>query len=117
MALLPVEVTETHVSLLVFVGDRAYKIKKPVKLPFCDLSSRAERARACQAEVELNRRLAPDAYLGVGWFTQPEGDREPVVVMRRLPRDRSLTARRTPERSERDRLRRSGRPHDGNLPQ
>ena len=48
-----------------FVGDRAYKLKKPVKLAFLDFSTVAERERACRREVELNRRLAPDVYLGV----------------------------------------------------
>ena len=50
-------VTETNTAVVVFVGDRAYKLKKPVDLGFVDFTSRAARARACAREVELNRRL------------------------------------------------------------
>ncbi|MFG1609745.1 hypothetical protein [Actinoplanes sp. NPDC049265] len=60
----PAAVRETHAALVVFVGDRAYKLKKPVDLGFLDFRSRAERERVCHREVELNRRLAPDVYLG-----------------------------------------------------
>jgi uncharacterized protein len=84
--------TETHVSWLIFIGDRVYKVKKPAGFAFCDLTTRQERLRACRAEVDLNRRLSPDVYLGVGSFAQPDRDPEPVVVMRRLDPYRSLTA-------------------------
>ena len=59
------EVHETHVSWVVVDGDRAYKVKKPVRFPFLDHRAREQRLRACEAEVRLNRRLAPDIYLGV----------------------------------------------------
>ena len=85
-----IQVTETHVSWLVFAGDHAYKIKKPVRFDFVDLRDESARTRACRAEVELNRRLSPDVYEGVGSFTQPNGQVEPVVVMRRLPDERRL---------------------------
>ena len=86
-------VTETHTALVFFVGDRAYKMKKPVSLGFLDFSTRSQRADACRREVELNRRLAPDVYLGVA--TVLDGDDQPcehLVVMRRLPSGRRLTA-------------------------
>jgi hypothetical protein len=50
---------ETHVSLLIFAGDRACKLKKTVRTPFLDFSSAELRRAACEREVELNRRLAP----------------------------------------------------------
>jgi aminoglycoside phosphotransferase family enzyme/predicted kinase len=85
-----IDVAETHVSWLILTEDRVYKIKKPVRFPFIDLRERIARERACQAEVDLNRRLSPDVYLGVGTFVEPGGPTEPVVVMRRLPSERSL---------------------------
>ena len=68
-----------------------FKVKKPVTFAFLDLSGVEARGEACRAEVELNRRLAPDVYEGVGRFTYPDGRSEPVVVMRRLPWNRRLS--------------------------
>lgn len=83
---------QTHVSRLVFTSDRVYKVKRPVRYGFLDFSTLDGRRRACRDEVELNRRLVPDVYEGVGEFTDPEGRAEPVVVMRRLPDTRSLSS-------------------------
>ena len=77
------DVVETHTGLVFLVGDRAYKVKKPVVTDFLDFSTVASRERACAHEVMLNRRLAPDSYLGVGHFSSPDGTAEPVIVMRR----------------------------------
>lgn len=88
-----VDAVETHTGVVVFLGDRAYKLKKPLDLGFVDNSTRALRQEACRVEVELNRRLAPDVYLGVGGLQDPDRDApEPVVVMRRLPPERRLSA-------------------------
>nr|CRL73857.1 Adenylate kinase [Mycolicibacterium malmesburyense] len=77
---------ETHTGLVLLVGDRAYKVKKPIITDFLDFSTPELRAAACEREVALNRRLSPDSYLGVGHFTDPDGGSvEPVVVMRRYP--------------------------------
>ncbi|WP_334143826.1 bifunctional aminoglycoside phosphotransferase/ATP-binding protein [Rhabdothermincola sp.] len=85
------ELTETHISVLVLLGDRAYKLKKPVRLDFLDYSTREQREAACHREVELNRRIAPDAYLGVADVTGPDGQRcDHLVVMARMPADRRL---------------------------
>ena len=79
-------VTETHTARLLFVDDRVLKWKRPVALGFVDFTTRESRLAACQAEVELNRRLAPDVYLGVATLVDPAGDVvEPAVLMRRLP--------------------------------
>lgn len=84
-------VIETHISWVFFVGDRAYKVKRPVAIDVLDLSTLEARRRACEQEVELNRRLAPDVYLGVAKLVDPdESIREYAVVMRRLDGNRQL---------------------------
>ncbi len=95
-----VEQIETHISW-VFLTDRfVYKLKKPVRYEFLDFSTPEMRREACEQEVRLNRRLAPDVYLGVIPITVDKWDRvklggtgtpvDWVVKMRRLPADRSL---------------------------
>jgi aminoglycoside phosphotransferase family enzyme/predicted kinase len=87
------ELRETHISVVVMVGDRAYKLKKPVRLDFVDLSTREARERICHREVDLNRRLAPDVYLGVADVVGPDGDvSDHLVVMRRMPESRRLSS-------------------------
>ena len=56
---------ETHISWVVLTGTYAYKIKKPVKLRFLDFSTVELRKHYCDEELRLNRRWAPDLYLGV----------------------------------------------------
>lgn len=56
---------ETHISKLYFVGERVYKLKKPVRLPFLDASDLDRRRYFCEEELRLNRRLAPNVYLRV----------------------------------------------------
>ncbi|MCA6114640.1 hypothetical protein J6524_06865 [Bradyrhizobium sp. WSM 1738] len=56
---------ETHMSWVFLVGDKVYKLKKPVRFPYLDFSSAAKREAACRAELRLNRRLARDIYLDV----------------------------------------------------
>lgn len=86
------EVRETHTAVVLFIGDRAYKVKKPVDLTFLDHTTVAARRATCEREVFLNRRFAPDVYLGVGAFSGPDTDvPEPVVVMRRMPDERRLS--------------------------
>ena len=59
-----VELVETHISWVFLAGERVYKVKKPVNLGFLDFTTLARRRRFCHEEVRLNRRLAPDVYLG-----------------------------------------------------
>ena len=88
------EIRETHTGVVVLVGDRAYKGKKPITTDFLDHSTAESRERSCQREVELNRRLAPDTYLGVAHMSDPSGGpAEPVVVMRRYPEACRLATR------------------------
>ncbi len=60
-----VEFLQTHISSIFLTGERAYKLKKPVNFGFLDFSTVELREHFCRAEVKLNRRLAPDVYLGV----------------------------------------------------
>ena len=86
-------VAETHAGVVFFLGDRAYKVKNPVDLGFLDYSTRAAREASCRREVELNRRLAPDVYLGVADVIGPDGElADHLVVMRRMPVERRLSA-------------------------
>jgi len=88
---LPAGLVETHISVLVFIADRAYKLKKPVSFGFLDFSTREAREHFCHREVELNRRLAPDVYLGVADVLGPDGEpADHLVVMRRMPSERRL---------------------------
>jgi aminoglycoside phosphotransferase family enzyme/predicted kinase len=85
-------VCETHAAVVFLVGDRAYKLKKPVNLGFLDFSTRRGRELVCHREVDLNRRLAPDVYLGVADVKGPGGELcDHLVVMRRMPAERRLS--------------------------
>ncbi|HLQ25047.1 MAG TPA: AAA family ATPase [Acidiferrobacterales bacterium] len=56
---------QTHISDVFLAGGYAYKVKKPVNFGFLDFTTRAKRLQACEDEVRLNTRLAPEVYLGV----------------------------------------------------
>ncbi len=103
-----VELRETHISWVFIAGHLAYKLKKPLKLPFLDYSSLGRRHKMCREEVRLNRRLAPDYYLGVRSIVEvrAEGEGEIAsyalagedhpgaveyaVEMRAIPQERTL---------------------------
>jgi len=61
----PVEFIETHISRIFLVGDRAFKMKRAVKLPYVDFSTAGLRLGYCEKEVALNGASAPGLYLGV----------------------------------------------------
>ena len=82
---------ETHVSVLTFDGALVHKRKKAVRFPFVDLHTPELRLAACRHELDLNRRLAPDIYLGVEEIRDAAGTlTDAEVVMRRLPDERRL---------------------------
>jgi aminoglycoside phosphotransferase family enzyme/predicted kinase len=100
-----VEFVETHGSRVFLAGDRAYKVKKPVVLPFLDFGTPERRRELCREEVRLNRRLAPRTYLGTvvlvrrdGRFVLvPDDDAVPdaleaAVEMRRFAPETTLAA-------------------------
>ncbi len=95
-----VDAVETHMSWVFLTDTHAYKLKKPVRYDYLDFSTVEARRLDCVAEVRLNRRLAPEIYLGVvpllvdavGRLSL-DGTGEIVdwlVRMRRLPADRML---------------------------
>lgn len=100
----PVEVIQTHISVVFLTAERAYKLKKPVDFGFLDFSTPEKRARACRDEFRLNCRMAAEWYLGLApvWFredgTIDVGDPSPnpapahelMVVMRRFPEGRMM---------------------------
>ena len=97
-----VDVHQTHISAVFLAGDLAYKLKKPVHLPFLDFSTLALRRKFCDEELRLNRRLAPDVYLDVVPITADgshvcfEGSGtllDWAVKMRRLPESATLEHR------------------------
>ena len=61
----PATLVETHISWLLLGRSTAYKLKKPLKLPFLDATTLAARRGFCDEELRLNRRLAPSLYLDV----------------------------------------------------
>jgi len=97
------ELRQTHISLVFLSGERVYKTKKPVQLGFLDFTSLEQRQHFCHAEVELNRRLAPQVYLGVVPITRGADGRHRVdgsgetveyaVEMRRLADDAAADVR------------------------
>jgi len=88
---------DTHASVVFLAGTRAYKLKRPVRFDYLDYSTFERRKEACEAEVRVNRRTAPDLYLGVAIVSRTRdgtlvlGDGveavDAVVVMRRFDED------------------------------
>lgn len=107
-----VEAIETHMSWVFLTYRFAYKLKKPVRYSFLDFSTLESRALFCAEEVRLNRRLAPDVYLGVSQLNLDasgaltlDGDGTPVetlVRMRRLPGERMMDQRILAQQLSRD---------------
>jgi hypothetical protein len=91
--LLPASCHETHIGVVFLVGDRAYKLKKPVRTEFLDFTTAAARLEACRREVALNRRMAPDVYLGVSDVTDPALGRRGRPGPRRASGARASTGR------------------------
>ncbi|WP_246337212.1 AAA family ATPase [Azospirillum oleiclasticum] len=61
----PVERIDTHAAMVFLVESRAYKLKRAVRYPYLDFSTRGRRRAACDAELRLNRRTAPAIYEAV----------------------------------------------------
>src|ERR1039458_2313017 len=60
-----VETKETHMSCVFLADEYVWKLKKPARYEYLDFSTVEARKRDCELEVELNRRLAPDLYVGI----------------------------------------------------
>ncbi|MCL6708482.1 AAA family ATPase [Pseudomonas sp. R2.Fl] len=88
-----VKVIETHISLVFLTGDRAYKLKRAIKLPYADFSTLDLRRAYCLREVELNGRATPELYLGIRTITRQrdgslafDGGGEPLDVVVEMAR-------------------------------
>ncbi|MCJ0903323.1 AAA family ATPase [Rhodococcus sp. ARC_M6] len=88
-----VDVRETTTGVVILARDRAYKIKKAVSTAYLDFGSPAQREAALLRELDLNRRMCPDVYLGVTHLNDPlDESSEPILVMARMPDDRRLSS-------------------------
>ncbi len=97
--LAPARRIDTHGAVVFLSGDRAYKLKRAVKFPYMDFSTAERRRAMCAAEIDINRRLAPEIYLGVAPVRRRDGTRlgevgehaddavDWLVVMRRFDED------------------------------
>ncbi len=101
-----IELVQTQMSLILLTGEYVYKIKKPVNLGYLDYTTLEKRHFFCHQEMELNRRLCPDAYLAVVPITMSlrgaergsnllciEGQGQAIeyaVKMKQLPQDRMM---------------------------
>jgi aminoglycoside phosphotransferase family enzyme/predicted kinase len=96
----PIEMKQTHISVLLLSRSYVIKLKKPVDFGFLDYTTLEKRLKACEDEVRLNRRLCPNTYIGVGGIVEIDGQIrfsgetgkivDYCVWMRRLPEDRML---------------------------
>jgi len=86
-------------SFIFLTGEYVYKIKKPVNLGYLDYTTLEKRHFFCHQELELNRRLCPDAYLAVVPIVEEKGGLriegrgkaiEYAVKMKQLPQDRMM---------------------------
>jgi aminoglycoside phosphotransferase family enzyme len=94
-----VELVQTQMSFLFLTGDYVYKVKKPVDLGYLDYTTLEKRLFFCRQEIELNKRLCPDAYLEVVPIVSQQGQIhlggkgetiEYAVKMKQLPADRMM---------------------------
>src|SRR5664279_2600569 len=101
----PVEIHETHGSRVFLAGDRAFKLKRAVKLPYLDYSTANLRKEMCARELAANRLMAPELYETVRSIVRDGqalrfGDADNpaaldwVVVMQRFGQEDLLEARR-----------------------
>ena len=99
-----VRVVQTHISMVFLTGERVYKVKKPVAFwGLVDYRSLERRRHYCEEEIRLDRRFAPEIYLGVLPVVRDATGRVRVggegeildyaVVMRRYPEGSTLEDR------------------------
>ncbi len=82
-----IELVETHISWVLLAGDYAYKIKRPVRYSFIDLTAPERRRFFCEEELRLNRRFAPELYFRVCRIVAPNGK---AIIESRDDSDRTI---------------------------
>lgn len=90
----------THAAVVFLAGERALKVKRAVRYPFLDFSSLEKRRAACEVELTVNRKFAPQLYRRLLPITREDsgalalgGSGEPVewaVEMARFDENRTL---------------------------
>ena len=95
-----VERIDTHAAVVLLAGDRAYKMKRAVRYSFLDFSTLERRRAVLERELVLNRRTAPELYLGLVPVVRRRGGElalggegevvEWLLEMRRFPQDARL---------------------------
>ena len=70
-----IERFETHGALVFLAGEEAWKIKRAVRFPYMDFSTLEKRKAVCLREVDINRRFAPEIYLGCTPITRARDGR------------------------------------------
>lgn len=89
---LAADVAETHCGIVFFAGEHAYKFKKPVRFEFVDFSTAEKRKAALVRELDLNRRISPEAYIDVVDLVGSDGTSvDHMLIMKRMPAQRSLS--------------------------
>jgi len=93
------ELIETHFAYVLLKGDRAWKLRRPVRRDPMDYATLEARRLGADSDVRLNQRLAPGVYAGVRPLTRVDGGFaiggdgpivDWLVEMRRLDRSRTL---------------------------
>jgi aminoglycoside phosphotransferase family enzyme len=95
-----VERCETHGAIVFLADNYAYKLKRAVIFPYMDYSTSTRRRAMCEAELAVNRALAPEIYIEVRPVTrdaagafrigkpgEAAGAVDWLVVMRRFDQD------------------------------
>lgn len=104
------EVIETHISQVLLTGSYVYKIKKPVNFGFLDFSTLQKRHHYCEEELRLNRRLAPQLYLGMVRITGSEA--QPLLDGSGEVIEYAVKMRQFPQQAQLDRMLASGKLND-----
>jgi len=112
----PAELVETHISWVILTPDFAFKIKKPVTFGFLDFGTLEKRLHYCQEELRLNRRLAPDLYLGVLPIAEKNGALA-IGATENAPVECALQMRRLDNRRQMDKLLAAGQVSAGQMAQ
>ena len=96
-----VQLEESHISWIIFTEQFAYKISKPICLPYLDFSTLEKQKKYCEEEVRLNSRLTDGIYLGVVTIRlsnkilsidESQGDIVGYAIkMKRLPEERLMS--------------------------
>ena len=108
-----IRLIETHISWVLLTGRYAYKLKKPLDLGFLDFSTLERRREACETELELNRRTAPELYLEVVPVTGTPD--EPAIGGTGQPIEYAVKMREFPQSALLDRLAARGELRPGEM--